>query len=110
MSIWCTRSCGAQEEASAYALFEDKHPQPYGIPLTYQTGHLTIDKHEHYFLVMQRLGPDLESLILDGTISRRTFLQVRCKQFTMQTMHACTCNADEQVACSHAPGPMPNLA
>ena len=93
-----------QEEATAYALFEDKHPQPYGIPLTYQSGHLTINEHKHYFLVMQRLGPDLENLILDGTISRRTFLQVVCVLFTMHVHMKFTCGSRVPAVLQYALG------
>ena len=67
-----------QEEASAYGVFDDDETQlrPYGIACTYQSGRLAIGELVHFFLVMQRLGDDLEALILNGTISKHTFLQV----------------------------------
>jgi hypothetical protein len=70
--------CAAQEEASAYGVLDDEAEQlPYGVARTYQTGRVAIGELVHFFLVMQRLGDDLETLILNGTISKHTFLQVR---------------------------------
>ena len=66
-----------QEEASAYAVFDADMPEPYGIPVVFQCGCMSIDGCEHHYLIMQRLGTDLEVLIHQGAISQRNFLQVQ---------------------------------
>lgn len=66
----------AQEEAAAYAVFDADLPEPYGIPVVFQSGSVSIDGCEHPYLIMQRLGPDLEALINQGTITQHNFLQV----------------------------------
>ena len=66
-----------QEEASAYAVFDADMPETYGIPVVFQCGSVSIDDCEHHYLIMQRLGTDLEDLTHQGAISQRNFLQVQ---------------------------------
>jgi hypothetical protein len=73
-----------QEEVYWYNYLHDNdvgEPQPAGIPTMHCAGDFIIDCDRHHYIVMQRLGKNLEVLIKEKVINRGNFKKVRHGEF-----------------------------